>query len=177
MKAWRDASRGVVLMGLMVLLALGSLTVLQFAESAATARQRERETQLLWVGQQYRHALESYYLASPSRIKHLPVTLDELLLDTRFPMPVRHLRQPYADPLQPEIPWGVLRQGNQIIGVYSQSDGEPLRRVNLGPGLELLDNAAHYSDWRFIFFPRPAAAPTARPQIGASSLSSTSVSP
>jgi type II secretory pathway pseudopilin PulG len=168
----------MVLMGLMVFLALCGLTVLQFSESAATVRQRERETQLLWIGQQYRRALESYYFATPSKVKHLPVKLDELLLDTRFPMPVRHLRQLYPDPLQPEVPWGIVRQGNQIIGVYSQSDGEPLRRIQLGPGLEQLDNAARYSAWRFIFFPRAnQAPPAALPRTLLSSIQPTPVSP
>lgn len=173
------ASRGVVLMGLLVMLVLGGLTVLQFAESAAAARQRELETQLIWVGQQYRYALESYYLASPGRVKHLPVTLDELVRDTRFPMPVRHLRRLYSDPLQPDIPWGVLKQGNQVIGVYSQSDGTPSRQVGLGPGLESLDHSAHYSDWRFMFVPRTPSAPGSptRSRITASSVYSTSVSP
>ena len=64
MKHGRPA-RGVVLMGLVVLLALGGLAAVQFAESAVTARQRERETQLLWVGQQFRSALESYHRATP----------------------------------------------------------------------------------------------------------------
>jgi type II secretory pathway pseudopilin PulG len=79
-------------MGLVVLLALAGLAMLRFGESAATARQRERETQLLWVGQQYMQALESYYRATPGPLKHLPVTMEELVRDTRFPNPVRHLQ-------------------------------------------------------------------------------------
>jgi type II secretory pathway pseudopilin PulG len=153
------ASRGVVLMGLVVLLALGGLAAVQFAESAATARQRERETQLLWVGQQFRQALESYYRATPGPAKHLPVTMDELLRDTRFPNPVRHLRRLYVDPLQPEVPWGIVKRGNQIIGVYSQSDTAPLRRSGFGSGLESFEGATQYSAWRFMFVPRTAAAP------------------
>lgn len=154
-----QASRGVVLMGLVVLLALAGLALLQFGESAATARQRERETQLLWVGQQYRSALESYYRASPGPVKHLPVSLDELVRDSRFPNPVRHLRKLYADPLQPEVPLGLVKRGSQIIGVYSQSDAAPLRRSGFAPGLESFEGAAQYSAWRFLFIPR--AAPSA----------------
>ena len=100
-------------MGLVVLLALGGVAVTQFAETAATARQREREAELLWVGQQYRQAIESYYRASPGLNKHLPVSFDELLRDPRFPQPVRHLRRLYPDPMQPEAPWGLLRRGSQ----------------------------------------------------------------
>lgn len=157
----RSASSGVVLMGLVVLLALAGLALLQFGESAATARQREREAQLLWVGQQYRSALESYYRATPGPVKHLPVSLDELVRDSRFPNPVRHLRKLYADPLQPEVPLGLVKRGSQIIGVYSQSDTAPLRRSGFAPGLESFEGAAQYSAWRFLFIPR--AAPSAAP--------------
>lgn len=152
-------SRGVVLMGLVVLLALAGLAALRFAESAATARQRERETQLLWAGRQYQMALESYYRASPGPAKHLPVSLDELLRDSRFPNPVRHLRRLYADPLQPEVPWGLVWRGSQIVGVYSQSDALPLRRTGFGPGLEAFEGATQYSAWRFLFVPRASHAP------------------
>lgn len=158
----RAADRGVVLMGLMVLLALAGLALVQFGESAASARQREREAQLLWVGQQYRAALESYYRASPGPVKHLPVSLDELVRDSRFPNPVRHLRRIYPDPLQPDVPWGLVKRGSQIIGVYSRSDAEPLRRTGFAPGLESFEGASQYSAWRFLFIPRaaPAAVPT-----------------
>lgn len=161
----RRRSRGVVLMGLMVLLALAGLAAIGFAESAATARQRERETQLLWVGQQYRAALDSYYRATPGPVKHLPVSLDDLVRDSRFPNPVRHLRRLYPDPLQPEVPWGLLRRGNQIIGVYSQSDAAPLRRTGFPAGLEAFEGAAQYDAWRFIFIPRavPGAVPPPLP--------------
>jgi len=168
-----DAARGVVLMGLVVLLALAGLSALQFAESAASARQRERETQLLWVGRQYRQALESYYRAGPGPARHLPVSLDELVRDTRFPNPVRHLRRLYADPLQPDVPWGLVRRGSQIIGVYSQSEAAPLRRSGFGPGLESFDGAAQYSAWRFMFVPRATAAPV-NPVPGRAAVSSAS---
>ena len=61
----RRRARGVVLMGLVVLLALAGLALLRFGESAATARQRERETQLLWVGQQYMRRRSSRTTAPP----------------------------------------------------------------------------------------------------------------
>lgn len=161
----RRASHGVVLMGLVVLLALAGLALLQFGESAATARQRERETQLLWVGQQFRAALESYHRATPGPVKHLPVSLDELVRDSRFPNPVRHLRKLYPDPLQPEVPWGIVKRGNQIIGVYSQSDAAPLRRSGFEPGLEVFTGVGQYSGWRFLFVPRAAAGVATTPVI------------
>lgn len=172
-------ARGVVLMGLVVMLALGGLATASFTESAVTARQRERETELLWVGQQYRQALESYYRSSPGPNKHMPVSLEELLRDSRFPQPVRHLRRLYPDPVQPDVPWGALRRGAQIIGVYSQSDGVPLRRTGFAPGLESFEGAGQYADWRFMFVPRAATGPAApapvRPTV--SSVSTTPTTP
>jgi len=156
-------SRGVVLLGLMAFLVLAGLLTVHFAESVATARQREREAQLLWVGQQYRAALESYWRATPGPVKHLPVSLDELVRDSRFPNPVRHLRRIYPDPLQPDIPWGLVRRGSQILGVYSQSDAAPLRRTGFAAGLEAFEGATQYAAWRFLFVPRVAAGPVAAP--------------
>lgn len=161
MSARRHAlQRGVALMGLMVLLALGGLAAVRYGALAIDERQREREAQLLWVGQQYRDALASYYHATPSPIKHLPVKLDELVHDTRFPQPVRHLRQLYPDPTQPEVPFAVLRHGIQIIGVYSQSDAAVQRRHGFAPGLESFEGSRRYSDWRFVFLPRPTTPAT-----------------
>ncbi len=160
-------SRGVMLIGLMVLLALSALALLQFGESAATTRQRERETQLLWVGQQYRAALESYWRATPGHVKQMPLALEDLVHDPRFPNPVRHLRKLYADPLQPEVPWGLVRRGNQILGVHSQSGAAPLRRTGFATDLESFEGAAQYTDWRFLFVPRivqgTAPAQTVKP--------------
>jgi type II secretory pathway pseudopilin PulG len=155
--------RGVVLLGLLVLLALGGLAALHYGESAVAARQREQETQLLWTGQQFRRALESYYLATPGAAKHLPVRLDNLLRDDRFPQPVRHLRKLYADPLAPDTPWGLVRRGGQIIGVYSQADGTPFKTTDLGTGLESVQGARSYADWRFMFVPRANTAAPAAP--------------
>ena len=145
---------GVALLGLVVLLALGGMVAVNYGQSAHDARLRERETQLLWTGQQFRHALESYYLATPGPVKHLPVHLEDLLRDNRFPQPVRHLRRLYTDPVQPDVPWGLLKRGNQIIGVYSQADGTPFKTTDLGPGLEAAQGASSYADWRFMFVPR-----------------------
>jgi type II secretory pathway pseudopilin PulG len=156
----RNRSRGAVLMGLVVMLALLGLASARVAESATTARQRELEAELLFVGQQYRQALESYYRASPGPVKHLPATLEDLLRDPRFPQPVRHLRRLYLDPMQQEVPWGIVRRGNQIVGLYSQSDRTPLRRSGFAAGLGSFEGASHYAEWRFLFIPRAATGPT-----------------
>ena len=54
---------------------------------------------------------------------------------------------------------GGVRRGNQIIGVYSQAEGEPLRRTAFAPGLESFEGATQYASWRFMFVPRASAVP------------------
>ena len=49
-----------------------------------TAR-RDREAQLLWVGNQYRQAIASYYLKGPAGLLQFPPSLDDLLEDRGAP--------------------------------------------------------------------------------------------
>lgn len=151
--------RGAVLIGALLVVMLAGLATLTYTQSWHAAKQRHLEDELLFVGQQYRDALESYYRSSPG-IRHLPVSLDDLVKDDRFPQPVRHLRRIYVDPLAPEVPWGVMRQGAQIIGVYSQASGEPVKRADFDVGQEGFVGARTYSAWQFLFVPRASATPT-----------------
>jgi type II secretory pathway pseudopilin PulG len=149
----RGGHRGFMLIGLLVLLALGGWSLATYTEGAAAARQRDAELDLLWIGQQYSRAIESYYRATPGPIKQLPMRFEELLQDPRYPQPVRHLRRLYRDPLAPDEPWGIVRLNGQIVGVYSQAAGEPFRRAGFDAGLESFTGAASYADWRFIWVP------------------------
>src|SRR5438045_1702979 len=90
-------ARGLVLLALLIFLALAGLATALGAESWATVRKRDRETELLFVGDQYRRAIESYWRAGRGRARTLPPSLEVLLADDRFPTPVRHLRRLYPD--------------------------------------------------------------------------------
>ena len=141
--------RGAVLLGFLVLLAGSGWTLAEWSQSAAHARQRQDEAELLWAGQQYKQALESYYNGTPRGVKVLPATLEELLEDRRFPQPVRHLRRLYRDPMSADGQWVVIKRGPQIIGVRSASERRPFRRSDFEPGLETFDQAVTYADWSF----------------------------
>lgn len=118
--------------------------------------QRQREDELLQVGQMYARAIRSYHQASPGTQKRFPPSVDALLWDTRFAVPIRHLRKPYPDPLSPERPWGELRAPDGgLRGIYSQGSEAPLRQQPLQLGELTLPVAAHYSQWQFA----PAIAP------------------
>jgi type II secretory pathway pseudopilin PulG len=119
------------------------------------AAQREREEELLRVGQAYAEAVASYLRASPGNVKQYPPSMQDLLADPRVPGTRRHLRRLYADPLDPNRPWGVIPGPNGgIAGVYSQDSRQPWRRASYENDLISLPAAQAYSDWKFV--PRSA---------------------
>jgi type II secretory pathway pseudopilin PulG len=145
----RNAS-GLVLLGVLLLLALGSLAALAGAEVWATAMRRDQEEQLLYAGEQYRRAIESYWRATPGRVKTLPNSLAVLLQDDRFPMPVRHLRRLYVDPLDAQADWGLVKVDSGIAGVYSTSTAIPLKRRGFPARYAHFEDAKDYRQWRFV---------------------------
>jgi type II secretory pathway pseudopilin PulG len=120
--------------------------------SQAALRDKERE--LLAVGAEMRAAIARYYERTPGTVKAYPRTLEDLLKDPRFPNVQRHLRRIYVDPMTGKAEWGlVAAPGGGVMGVYSLSGREPLKRAGFAAGDQELSRALHYSDWRFIYAP------------------------
>lgn len=142
---------GVMLLALMIFLTILGLVVAKTTEVWSTTLTREREQELLFVGEQYRKAIEKYYYATPGTKKVLPATLEELVQDDRFPKPMRHLRQLYQDPMQSDDTWGVMRQNSKIVGVYSLSDHKPIKKTGFETRYTDFSAAQSYRGWRFIF--------------------------
>jgi type II secretory pathway pseudopilin PulG len=139
-----------VLLVVVAVLGLGLARIGPMWEEAA---KRDREQELLRVGELYAQALASARRDSPGGEGAYPSRLEDLLLDTRFVGTRRHLRRLLPDPLQPGRPWGLVRDARgAIIGVYSQDQRQPLAVVALDRGPVSLPAAAHYSDW--VFGPR-----------------------
>jgi type II secretory pathway pseudopilin PulG len=153
-------ARGIVLLALLLMILLSAIFSTRAIEVWATARQREKEAELLFVGEQYRKAIRHYYFSSPNaRARVLPARLEDLLLDDRFPVPVRHLRRMYPDPITGGE-FSLSRVGDRINGVYSPSNAQPLKIANFDKDQAAFEAKASYREWQFIFVaPRPAAAP------------------
>ena len=116
-----------------------------------TDAQRAREADLLFVGEQYRQAIRSYYELDPAQPR-LPKSIDELLEDNRRPNIVRHLRRAYRDPLtrgEFEIIRAPDTQG--ILGVTSRSTVKPFKSTGFLPEQQRFSKADSYSEWRFEF--------------------------
>lgn len=114
-------------------------------------QQREKERQLLFVGMQYRRAIQQYY-ESPVSQKRYPPTLEALLLDERSPAIRRYLRRLYRDPLTNSFDWGIVPapQGG-IMGVFSLAEGKPLKQANFPAELAWEGGKSSYAEWQFVF--------------------------
>jgi len=152
------SGRGLVLLALLVFIALSTFAAMAGAELWTTALQREREAELLFVGDQYRRAIESYWTVSPGPVKTLPTSVRQLLLDDRFPQPVMHLRRLYADPMTGE-PMQLITVANSIVGVHSRSREAPRKQASFPDKYAQFDGAASYLQWRFVFTPPRVGAP------------------
>lgn len=145
---------GFTLLGVLFLVALLALGLASLGRIWHHAELREKEAQLLYVGDEYRRALESYYRATPGKEKRYPKTLDELLQDKRYPYPVRHLRRLYRDPLTNADIWGLEKQGEEIRGIYSLASGTPLKLAGFPRAYEDFEGKTSYRGWAFVAFPK-----------------------
>ena len=143
---------------LAVVAAMGGVLV-AFSEVASHSAQREKERELLFVGQEFRRAIASYY----RKDQRFPRSLDELLEDRRYPMPVRHLRRVYRDPITGSIDWGVVEapQGG-IMGVYSKSEEKPIKSAGFAERDAAFEGVEAYSEWQFVHVPDSPVGPSGK---------------
>jgi type II secretory pathway pseudopilin PulG len=145
------AARGYVLIAALLAVLIVALATAAAVSRARTQAQREKELQLLWVGDQYRRALRNYHAAVPPTGRpQYPVKLEDLLDDRRFPTTVRYLRELYPDPFTSQLDWVLERQGDQIVGLHSRSLLAPVRRAGLGASNAGFEQAGSYAQWRFM---------------------------
>jgi hypothetical protein len=117
--------------------------------------QREKERELLFVGEQFRKGIQQYYESGVAEKKY-PPTLKALLQDSRFPGIRRHLRQVYRDPMSGTAQWGLVRAPDGgVMGVYSlRADVAARRQTNFPPQLAELEGKTRTSDWVFSYVPK-----------------------
>jgi type II secretory pathway pseudopilin PulG len=126
------------------------------------SRQREREQELLFAGNQFRQAIERYYQRTPGAVKRYPAKLEDLLLDRRYPTVQRYLRRIYLDPMTGKRDWGLVEApGGGIMGVHSLSGKTPIKISGFLARDRQFEGAASYRDWKFVYDPLPA--PGAQP--------------
>lgn len=116
--------------------------------------QREKEADLLFIGEEFKEAIALYYLRSPGQVQEYPKSLEDLLSDTRFGGTQRYLRKIYRDPMTGKSDWGlILTPTGRIMGVHSLSRDEPMKTGNFKDVNREFSGSKSYSDWRFQFVP------------------------
>lgn len=151
----RHASRGFTYLMLLWWVTLAGVVLMAISENWLMAARREREAELVFRGEQIRQAITAYaHVPLTQQASRWPASLADLLEDRRSGQTVRHLRKLWPDPVTGED-WGLtMTEEGGIQGVYSRSQGRPLRAP---AGIQ------HYSEWRF------EAAADADPSVSAAS--------
>jgi type II secretory pathway pseudopilin PulG len=143
---------GYILIGLLVLIIVSGFALSQVGAKWSEARMREREQELLKVGDTIRKAIGNYYNQTPGNVKQYPPSLEALLRDDRLPMPKRYLRKLYTDPITQREGWGIVEApSGGIMGVYSLSDKKPFKTKNFRPIYQHFENRTYYGEWYFVY--------------------------
>jgi type II secretory pathway pseudopilin PulG len=167
------AQRGFTYVGLLIAVALAGVALAVAGTLWSATSKRDKEHDLLFVGDQYRRAIGSYYEGTPGA-KRYPPRLEDLLEDKRLAVTRRHLRQVYPDPMTGQPDWELVRlPDGAIVGVRSRSDAKPMKVANFAPRDESFADAASYRDWVFAYAPQGGGGKPAAPVIPGGTSSST----
>lgn len=145
---------GFTYFGVLAAIALLGAVLGSTVEVWHTVVVREKERQLLFVGQQFRHAIERYYRNTPGPKKHFPPSLEDLLEDPRLPGTQRYLRRIYRDPITGQAEWELVEDADGgILGLHSLSEARPLKSAGFGPAEAQFENVESYAEWVFAYRP------------------------
>ena len=147
----QSRQRGFTYLAVLFLVAMMAGGLALAGEVWHTSAMREKEADLLHVGNEYRKAIERYYL---SGTRQYPKNLADLVKDPRQPGTVRHLRRLYPDPITGKDEWGLVKADDGgIAGVYSTSEAAPLKTGGFAVRDASFEGKTKYADWQFVFAP------------------------
>jgi type II secretory pathway pseudopilin PulG len=147
--------RGFTYIGMLLGTAILTAGIGLAIEAWHTTLRRDREADLLHIGNQYQRAIMLYYEGSPTGRPRYPRELADLVRDDRYPTTRRYLRKLYPDPIG-GAEWGIMKAPDGgIMGIYSNSSAKPFKQRGA---------SASYQDWKFAYVPATAAAKPAATQ-------------
>ncbi len=114
-----------------------------------TMLQRERETELLFRGDQYRRAITAY-VHGQAGLQQYPLRVDDLVKDPRTSK--RYLRRAYLDPMTGRS-FTKIPCGDRLKGVASSSEAPTLKRDNFPPDYAQFNTTTTYREWIFQYDP------------------------
>jgi type II secretory pathway pseudopilin PulG len=148
-------TRGFTYIGLLIAVVVLGIGLSAVGTVWRTHAQREREQELLFIGQEFQRAIAAYYRAGGGGLSRFPQELDDLLEDKRGPEPKHYLRKLYVDPMTGAQDWTILRTDMLgITGIASSSQAEPVKKDGFAADEESFKDATCYCDWKFVYVPR-----------------------
>lgn len=142
---------GFTYIGLLILIAIMGILLAVTGEVWHMVQKREKEQELLFVGNQFRRAIDQFYQQSPPQSRQYATSLEELMKDPRYPGTRRYLRKIYPDPITGETKWGLVKGlSGEIYGVHSLSQEGPLQRHNFSLANVTFDGKKTYAEWAFM---------------------------
>jgi type II secretory pathway pseudopilin PulG len=148
----KKSQQGFAYLSLLIFIAILGLTTSALVQVTSLMNRRSAEDALLTIGSEYANALNSYSQNSPAGADDEPLSLEELLRDTRNPRAVmRHLRQIYPDPITGSPSWGLVTDPDtkRIQGVFSQSETKPIKVGNFSEAYQGFNNKLQLREWVF----------------------------
>lgn len=168
---WLGCEAGLTYLGVLILTATLTISIAAAGILWHFAQQRQRESDLLFIGNQFRIAIGRYYLNQLGPQKGYPKRLEDLLRDPRHPGTVRYLRKLYADPMTGSTDWGLLKTPDgSILGVFSKSNRKPIKSARFRPVDRHLERKAKYSEWKFAYLPGQSLGGSAADQAAGPTL-------
>jgi type II secretory pathway pseudopilin PulG len=117
----------------------------------STEIRRDKEAQLLFVGDQMRDAIGRYRAVNGQ----YPLALTDLILDEHSPAVRRFLRRIYVDPITNVADWEpIMAPEGGIMGVASPSMQKPIKVAGFSAADSTFEKTDCYCDWRFVYSPR-----------------------
>ena len=159
------ASAGFTYIALLIYIAIMGAALAAAGELWHMAVQREKERELLFVGDQFRRAINQYARHAQAGSARFPMSLEDMLKDPRYPDTRRYLRRIYRDPMTDSAEWGLVKGPNgEIFGVHSLSQDEPVKKRNFSLADAAFEDKMMYSDWVFMgTLVRYGARPSKKP--------------
>ena len=146
-----DRQSGFTYLGLLAAVVILGLLLTMASRVWSFSEQRDKEVELLYIGDQFRIAIARYYAFG----HRYPIALEDLLTDNRFPVPRRHLRQLYRDPFTGDTDWTLVMDPTNIgiTGVASKSKLVPIKRKAFSDVEVGFVDRDCYCDWKFLYIP------------------------
>jgi type II secretory pathway pseudopilin PulG len=143
--------RGFTYIGLMLMIVFIGIALAGTGVIWSAQRTREKEAELLFIGDQFRKAIAAYHARNLNVGDGFPKSCNELLQDPHQATVQRYLRKVYADPFTGKPEWGLVKgRSGGIIGVYSLAPGIPRKQVGFPAIYDVFAGADSYEKWRFV---------------------------